>query len=490
MRLKDICREIEYECLSGSMQTEVSGLVYDSRKAAENTVFFCITGAVSDGHSYIPDVISKGVCAVVLEKEEYAAQIPGKITVIKVSSARRALAFMSAAFFGYPARKLKTIGITGTKGKTTTAYMIKSMLEMTGKKVGLIGTIGIMTADELIPTKNTTPESYELHRAFSQMVSAGCEYLVMEVSSQGLKLDRTAGIEFDLGVFTNLSPDHIGPAEHSSFEEYLYCKSLLLRQCKTGIVNADDPHVSEIIKDASCSIETFGLENDADLKASDLKLFSGSGVLGIRYRLGGKADMDVEVDIPGRFSVYNSLTAIAVCLHFTDDKELILKALKNVRVKGRVEIVPVSEKYTVIVDYAHNAVSLESILETLKEYEPKRLVCLFGCGGNRSKARRYEMGEVSSRLADLTIVTSDNPRFEKPEDIIEDIITGVKRTGGDYIVIENRKEAIFYALENAKEGDVIVIAGKGHEDYQEIKGIKYHYNDVETIMEYVKIKNI
>ena len=489
MKLIDICKETEYECLSGSMDKEVADLIYDSRKAKKDTAFFCMVGAVCDGHGYIPEVIEKGAIVIVLEKEECAKDIPEDITVLKVPSARRALAFMSAAFFGYPAKKLKTIGITGTKGKTTTSYMIKSMLEEAGKKVGLIGTIGIMIGDEKIPAKNTTPESYELHRVFSQMVRAGCEYMVMEVSSQGLKLDRTAGIEFDIGVFTNLSPDHIGPAEHASFEEYLYCKSLLFRQCRLGIVNADDPHVFEITKNAACPIETFGLEHDADYKASCLKLFSGPGVLGIKYHLSGKADMDVEVDIPGRFSVYNSLTAVAVCSHFIQDHEIIQSALKNVRVKGRVELVKVSDRFTVIVDYAHNDMSMESLLTSIREYDPARLVVVFGCGGNRSRLRRYDMGSVAARLADLSILTTDNPRFEDPAEIMKDILTGFEGTNGKYKIIEDRREAIFYAFDNAKEGDVIILIGKGHEDYQEIKGVKYHYNDVETALEYVKIKN-
>ena len=294
-------------------------------------------------------------------------------------------------------------------------------------------------------------------------------------------LHRVSGFTFDYGIFTNLSEDHIGPTEHKDFQDYLRCKAMLFKQCRHGIVNADDPYVSDIIRDASCSIETFGLEKDADLKASDLELFTKPGVLGIRYHLTGKADMEVEVDIPGRFSVYNSLTAIAVCLHFTKDLNLIQNVLKEVQVKGRVEIVPVSDRFTLMIDYAHNAMSLESLLLALREYHPKRLVALFGCGGNRSKVRRYEMGEVSSKLADFSIITSDNPRFEKPSDIINDILTGVKKANGSYIMIEDRSQAIRYALEHAQDGDVIVIAGKGHEDYQEICGVKHHFSDREVV---------
>ena len=483
MKLRKICEEIEYTLLQGSLETEVRDIIYDSRKIAPETMFVCMVGAVTDGHKYIPDAVEKGASVIVLEKEEETAQIPENITVLKVASARLALALMSAALFDHPARKLVTIGLTGTKGKTTTTYMIKKVLEMAGKKVGLIGTIGAMIGEEHLPSKNTTPESYELHRMFAAMVEAGCEYVVMEVSSQGLKLDRTAGILFDYGIFTNLSPDHIGPAEHASFEEYMECKSLLFRQCKVGIMNADDPHLADILRGHTCEVETFGLSEKADLRAENLELVSRPGYLGIRYTVTGKMHFNVEVDIPGKFSVYNSLTAIAICRHFKVEPEQIVEALKKAKVKGRVEKVKVSDDFTLMIDYAHNAMALESLLTTLKEYHPKRLVCMFGCGGNRSKLRRYEMGEVSGKLADFTIITSDNPRYEKPEEIIADIVTGIKKTDGKYITITNRKEAIAYAIHHGEPGDVIILAGKGHEDYQEIEGKKYPMDERVLIQE-------
>ena len=306
MKLRELCSEFKYECLSGSMDVDVRDVIYDSRKITEGTVFVCMVGAVTDGHKYIPDAVKKGASAIVVERADEAQQIPDQVTVIQVESARRALAYMSAALFGHPDRKLVTIGITGTKGKTTTTYMIKSVLEMAGKKVGLIGTIGAMIGDEHIPSKNTTPESYELHRMFAAMVEAGCEYVVMEVSSQGLKLDRTAGILFDYGVFTNLSPDHIGPAEHESFEEYLYCKSLLFRQCRVGIVNADDPHWEEILKGHTCQVRTFSAEgNDVkdqvvDLFASDIGYINEGGRLGMHFTVSGCMDCKVKVHIPGQ----------------------------------------------------------------------------------------------------------------------------------------------------------------------------------------------
>lgn len=490
MKLINLLSKLDYNCLKGSVETKVSRLIYDSRKVRPQDVFVCISGTARDAHDFVTDVAKAGAAAVIVEKD-VADQLAGfDITIIQVENTRHALACMSADYFGNPAEKLTTIGITGTKGKTTTTYMVKSVLEKTGVKTGLIGTIETIIGDEHIPAANTTPESYIVQETFAKMAAAGCQCVVMEVSSQGLMLHRVSGFTFDYGIFTNLSEDHIGPAEHKDFQDYLNCKAMLFRQCRHGIVNADDPYVDQMIKNASCDIETFGLEKDADLKASDLDLFTKPGILGIRYQLSGKVNMKVEVDIPGRFSVYNSLTAIAVCLHFTDDLSLIKDVLKDVQVKGRVEIVPVSDKFTIMIDYAHNAMSLESLLSSLREYHPRRLVTVFGCGGNRSKARRFEMGEVSSRMADFSIITSDNPRFEKPGEIINDILTGVQKADGAYRMIEDRTNAISYALEHAQEGDVIIVAGKGHEDYQEIEGIKHHFSDREVIEEQARRLNL
>ena len=457
--------------------------IYDSRKIAPETMFVCMVGAVTDGHKYIPDAIDKGASVIVLEREEETAQIPENITVLKVASARLALALMSAALFDHPARKLVTIGLTGTKGKTTTTYMIKKVLEMAGKKVGLIGTIGAMIGEEHLPSKNTTPESYELHRMFAAMVEAGCEYVVMEVSSQGLKLDRTAGILFDYGIFTNLSPDHIGPAEHASFEEYMECKSLLFRQCRIGIVNADDEHVEGILKGHTCEVKTFSAEKEADLMASDIGFINEDGKLGMHFKVSGCMDCQAKVHIPGRFSVYNSMVTMLVCHLAGISDEAILEGLSKVQVKGRVEMLPVSKDYTLIIDYAHNEVSTRSVLTTLMEYHPKRLICVYGGGGNRSKLRRYDMGEVTGEMADLCVLTCDNPRDEEIRDINNDIKVGLARSNGKYIEIDDRKEAIAYCMKNAKPGDMIVLLGKGHEDYQEIKGVKYHFDEREAVAE-------
>lgn len=484
MKLTKLLERLDYEVLQGSDEIEITEFTNDSRKEMhEGSAFVCIKGAVFDGHDYVADMAAKGASAVIVERD---VEAPEGLTVIKVADTRYAQALASAAYFGYPADELKVIGITGTKGKTTTTYMVKSILEGVGHKVGLIGTIETIIGDEVIPSKNTTPESFTIHEYFRKMVDAGCDCVVMEVSSQGLMLHRTAGIPFEIGIFTNLGEDHIGPNEHADFEDYKRCKGLLFKQCKLGIANVDDAHFADVFKEATCKIETFGFSENADLRATDVELVSTPGHLGVSYKASGLMNFDVEIDIPGTFSVYNSLTAIAVCSHFEVPAEKIAAALKTAKVKGRIEMVKVSEEFTLMIDYAHNAMSLESLLTTLKEYKPKRLVCLFGCGGNRSKARRYEMGEVSGNLADLTIITSDNPRFEEPQDIINDIKIGIGKTEGQYVEIIDRKEAIRYAIDHAEVGDVIVLAGKGHEDYQEIKGVKYDMDERVLIAEVVK----
>lgn len=485
MKLADLLNNVDYEVLSGSDDKEVNNLVYDSRKVKSGDVFVCISGARRDAHDFVGQVVENGASAVIVEKDINFDNINSDTAVVKVKSTRYALACMAAAYFDHPAEKLVTIGVTGTKGKTTTVYMIRSVLENAGIKTGLIGTVETIIGDTAIPSSNTTPESYVVQESFAKMVEDGCKAVVMEVSSQGLMLDRVAGFEFDYGIFTNLSKDHIGENEHKDFDDYMNCKAKLFRMCKHGIFNADDAHAADMMKNATCSIETFAVEKEADLMAKNIRLLQKPGVIGIAYDLMGKINMPVEIDIPGRFNVYNTLTAISVCYHFTKDASLIERVLKDIRVKGRVEIVDVSPKFTLMIDYAHNAMSLESLLKSLREYSPKRIVTLFGCGGNRSKDRRYEMGEVSSRLSDFTIITSDNPRFEKPEDIIKDIETGVKRASGKYITIQDRKQAIKYAIEHGEEGDVIVLAGKGHEDYQEIEGVKYPM-DERVLIEEIK----
>lgn len=498
MTLESLLTKVEYEVVKGKLDTEITALCLDSRKVKAGSCFVCMTGAVRDAHDFIPEVIGKGASAVIIEKN--VEDINGlntllemndteDVTFVKVKSTREAMAYMAAAFFGNPADRLVTIGITGTKGKTTTTYMIKEMLEAAGIPTGLIGTIEIIIGDETIHASNTTPESYSVQNYFRRMVDNGIKVVVMEVSSQGLMMNRVAGITFDYGIFTNLEPDHIGENEHKSFEEYAYWKSTLFQKCKVGILNADSEHIDTILKGHTCKVETFGTSETADLRASNIRFEQGKGVLSTKYTVEGAENFEVEFYMPGMFSVYNSLTAIALGIHFGLSPEVINASLKKVLVKGRTEITEVSSKlknapnFTVMIDYAHNAMALESLLSTLRAYNPKRLVCLFGCGGNRAKSRRYEMGEVSSKMADFTIVTSDNPRYEEPEDIIADIVTGIQKGPGKYVTIVDRREAVKYALKNAEEGDVIVLAGKGHEDYQEIRGVKNHMDERELLQD-------
>ena len=503
MRLKELLVNIEYRLICGTEEAEIRSLVYDSRKIEPGSLFICVVGANSDGHDYLSDALRSGAAAVVIQddhEEAVSACLSDQnlcssesgfeaegMTVVSVPDTRYALACLSAAWFGHPAEEIPVIGITGTKGKTTSTYMIRAILEHAGYKVGLIGTIERIIGDKHIPALNTTPESYVVQQSLREMIDAGMNLCVMEVSSQAFKLHRCAGMTFEIGVFTNLSPDHIGPNEHESFEEYTECKSMLFRQCRQGIVNLDDPHVHEILKGHTCPVETYGIENDkADLSARDLIYVHENGHIGMKFRLEGKLNMDAELPIPGKFSVYNALTAAAVCLHFQIAEEDIRKALAEVKVRGRLETVKVSDSFSLMIDYAHNAMALDSLLTELRDYNPGRIVCVFGCGGNRSRSRRFEMGEVSGRLADLTIITSDNPRFEDPETIMDDIVEGFSKTEGTYIRIADRKEAIRSAIVNGRPGDLIVLAGKGHEDYQEICGKKYPMDERVLIAEILR----
>ncbi|MGL5258881.1 MAG: UDP-N-acetylmuramoyl-L-alanyl-D-glutamate--2,6-diaminopimelate ligase [Lachnospiraceae bacterium] len=479
---------LEFQYLQGDKEKAIKKVVYDSRKVEEDSFFICIKGANFDSHDLIDEVIEKGAKVILVERQ-IETNIPEDITVIFVEDTRYAMAFIAANYFDNPARKMKIIGITGTKGKTTTTYLVKSILENAGRKVGLVGTIEVIIGEEHIKADNTTPESYVLQEYFSKMVEAGCDTVVMEVSSQGLMMHRTQGFLFDYGIFTNLEADHIGPNEHKDFADYLQCKSLLFRQCKVGIVNIDDSHTMDVIASHTCAIQTYGFKEEADLRAYDMELVATAGTVGVKFKTQGLEALELAINTPGRFSVYNALTAIAICHNFKVSKEIIKNALFTAKVKGRIEPIQVSNVFSLMIDYAHNAMALESLLTTLKEYNPTRLVCVFGCGGNRSKFRRYEMGEVSGKYADFTIITSDNPRFEEPTAIIDDIIIGIKKTDGAYIAICDRKEAIKYAITNGMPGDIIVLCGKGHEDYQEIKGIKYPMDErilIKEIMEEIK----
>ena len=487
--LKELLKKTEYTIDRGSVDKNITKVINDSRKIEEGCLFICIKGANFDGHEAVFTAAEKKAAAVLVEREVSVPE-DSEMTVIRVADTRYAMAFVSAAYFGDSAEKLTTIGVTGTKGKTTTTYLIKSILEATGRKVGLIGTIETIIGDKHTPNANTTPESYMLQKYFAEMVEAGLDTVVMEVSSQALMMHRSQGFVFDYGIFTNISPDHIGGNEHKDFDEYLHCKGLLFKQCKTGIVNGDDEHVKKVLEGASCKVISFGLNSENDLYAEDITLKREGALLGVDFKVRGEKSGEYTIAMPGMFSVYNALCTIALCSCFDADDEAIRAALLKAHVKGRMERIHVSDRFSLFIDYAHNAMALESLLVSLREYKPERIVCLFGCGGNRARARRFEMGEVSGRLADFTIITSDNPRDEEPMDIIADIVTGIKKTEGKYIEIPDRKEAIRYAIKNGQDGDVIILAGKGHEDYQEIHGVKHPMDERVLIAEILKEEGI
>ncbi|MGI6080395.1 MAG: UDP-N-acetylmuramoyl-L-alanyl-D-glutamate--2,6-diaminopimelate ligase [Candidatus Avilachnospira sp.] len=495
-RLADWLKGLDYELITGDIDIEVKDVIYDSRKAEKDTVFVCMTGTKTDSHDFIREVYEKGCRAFVVEKDADKLLLPkdenGKtrtdFSLISVGNARQALALMSAARFGHPTEKLCCIGVTGTKGKTTTSFMIKSILEHCGKKTGLIGTNGCYIGTEHFETRNTTPESYELSEYFHEMVEKGCEYMVMECSSQGFKMHRTDGIKFDYGIFLNISPDHIGPLEHADFDEYLSCKMKLFSQCETGIINADDSHAGEIAE-AYPGLLTYSIRDKADFYAENIHYTAGSAFMGVEFDVRGRFEDEVKLSIPGEFNVSNALAAISVCSLLGLPKEEINEALLKIHVDGRMETVYKSDKFQVIVDYAHNEVSMESLLETLRSYKPERLVVVFGCGGNRSKDRRTGMGKAAAEFADYSVFTSDNSRFERPEDIIADIEEAYLYAGGSkdsYAKIPDRREAIEYVMTHALKGDIIAVIGKGHEDYQEVNGVRTHFLDREVIREIVE----
>ena len=468
------------------MDVQIKDISYNSILCGEGTLFIC-KGA-NFKSQYLSDAIEKGdvgfVCSSDFDEIDRFKNIPHLV----VGDMRRAISKISAMYFDRSwDRGLKLVGLTGTKGKSTTATMIKSILDVhCGREVGFSS--GIYTYDgkqREKARKLTTPETIELHRILDGCVRNDCKYLVMEVSSQALKVGRVDGMIFDYGVFTNLTQDHIGDNEHANMEEYIYCKSLLFKQCKHGIFNIDDSHYSDMICECGCDIHTYGCNEKADLIIKDIKLLRKENFIGINVTTSGMVNDTFLVNTPGEFSAYNSVSAIMVTNLIGCDIRSIKKALSKVAVKGRVEIIPVSNKFSVIIDYAHNGVSMENILTTMRCYNPKRIVTLFGAGGNRSRDRRYDMGEISGNMADFTIITEDNSRYEDVNDIMNDIEVGLKKTNGKYIKIADRTKAIKYALDNAIEGDIILLLGKGHETYYEKNGERIHYDEREVIQKII-----
>lgn len=489
MKLRELLSNITYvkACWpeKEDFDMEITGVSSDSREVEPGTLFVCIKGFLADGHEYIGKAAASGAAAIIVEN---MPESPVDAPLIQVEDSRKAMALICAAWFGHPADRMTMIGLTGTKGKTTTAHMVKKILEESGKKTGMIGTIGAYVGDEKIPTKNTTPGPYELQKILAHMRDAGCTHVVMEVSSQGLKQHRTDGITFAYGVYLNISPDHIGAGEHADFEEYLACKKLLFRQSRCAVVNLEDSHAREILELSDKRI-TFSLDKESDYRASHIKNIWEPGFLGVSFELLGRAQGQILLNMPGDFNVENALAAICIAREEKIEMNTIQSALKKVYVKGRTQLIEDTAHFTTfIIDYAHNALSMESLLHMLKSYHPKRLICLFGGGGNKPRQRRYDMGEAAGKYADLTILTMDNPRYEDMDKINEDIIRGLDAHGGAYQIIPDRKEAIHYLIDHCGKDDIVALIGKGHEEYQEVQGVRYPFSEEKIIREYLQTK--
>ena len=485
----DWLSNIAYECVHGdASDVDVQEVVFDSRKAVEGTVFNAMKGANVDAHRFIPSVIEQGCKAIVIEENPTdfgldLSSVPGDVAIVRVENARASLAELSAARFAYPSKEMTVIAITGTKGKTTTAHMIQQILEDAGKRVGCIGTTGVEYCGKHLPTKNTTPESYDLQHYFRMMRDAGCDYVVMEASSQAFKLHRVDAITFDYGIFTNIEPDHIGPNEHADFEEYKYYKSCIFKQSRVGLINMDADFADELLAGAPCKMFTYAVDRPADFMADHIEHVNRPDFVGIRFEVSGHTELEIQMDLPGKYNVYNAMAAISVLSLIGISHRAIMNAFRRVHVDGRTQIVFKNEKMSVLVDYAHNEMAMENLLSTLRELQPKRLVVVFGCGGNRAKDRRYGMGKAAAEFADLSILTADNSRDEETTDIIADIKSTLVPAGGKYVEIPDRREAIEYAMTHAEKGDMIAVIGKGHEDYQEVKGVRTHFLDREVILE-------
>ena len=472
MKLSQILKGINVK--NEYADTQVLNVTSDSRLVDKGFLFVCIKGASFDGHSVAEKMLEKGAVAVVCERDL------GLENQIIVDNSRAVYSPICANFFGNPANSLKLIGLTGTNGKTTTTFIIKQILENMGKKVGLIGTVQNMVGSEIYPAHYTTPDPYELQSLFRKMVDAGCEYCVMEVSSQALAQGRVAGIHFALAAFTNLTQDHLD--YHKTWENYFASKRMLFENCDIALTNIDDKNGLKIVEGLPCEVRTYSVDNNtSDFTARNV-CFSADGV---KYELVTDRIGRVSCPIPGRFSVYNSLCAVSCAIALGFDFEDVLRAVaKSNGVKGRIEVVPTPNDFTVIIDYAHSPDGLENIITSLREIAKGRVVTLFGCGGDRDKTKRPLMGEIAARLSDFCVVTSDNPRSENPSEIINDILEGMKDTKTPYKVIESRKDAIFWALENAKENDIILLAGKGHETYQILNDGTIHFDEREVVAEF------
>ena len=476
MRLKDVVKNTD-AVIDGAMEEiSVSDICYDSRKVKAGALFVAIKGFKSDGHRFIDKALEMGVVVIVGEEER------SEENYIKVSDSRKFLAAASKNFFDCCADKMKIVGITGTNGKTTTSYLIKQILELKGHKCGLIGTNQILIGDEAVDSERTTPESRELHELFKKMHEAGAEYVVMEVSSHSLELDRVYGIEFEVGIFSNLTQDHLD--FHETMDNYAKAKAKLFKMSKNAAINVDDPYASVMLEGAKNTV-TYSIEKDSDLKAENIRLRERGIAFTVSFN---GEEREIRLAIPGQFSVYNALAAASGAYALGISPEDIEKGLVIARgVKGRLEVVPTLTPYTVIIDYAHTPDGLENVIKAVRGFAKGRVITLFGCGGDRDNTKRPIMGSIAQKLSDYVIVTSDNPRTEEPKVIMEQIVAGME--DGDYICIEQRRDAIAYALDFAREGDVVILAGKGHETYQIFKEGTIHFDEREVVKECLKQKN-
>ncbi len=487
MELKKILLGLEGIKAKGNLDLEIEGIEKNSKEVKKGYMFVAIKGFSVDGHKFVESAIENGAIAVMVEEgcDLKSLNIPNDITVLMVKDTREALAICSANFYGNPSSKFKLIGVTGTKGKTTTTFMIKEILEKSGKKVGLIGTIATyINGKKIKDSDRTTPESLELQQTFRQMLDEGVEVVVMEVSSQSLKLHRVDGCQFDIVLFTNFSEDHISEKEHPTMEDYFNSKLKLFKMCKTGIVNVDDLHGAKIPgMFPESNITTYGIDNFANVLAKDITITNS--YVDFKVKITDRNER-IKTGIPGRFSVYNSLAAICVAQKFGISPEVIKEALLDVRVPGRSELVNNSRELTIMIDYAHSPESLQNILQAAKSYTRGRVISVFGCGGDRDTGKRPIMGEISGKIADYTIITSDNPRTEEPKSIVDQIEEGIKKTKGKYEVEVDRVKAITNAIKMANKKDIIILAGKGHEPYQEINGVKYPFDERIIVRDIIK----
>lgn len=486
MRLTELLKGIEYNVKDDAdiSCVDVDWIYCDSRKVTLDSLFVCIKGALADGHNYVTQAYGFG-CRIFLV-EHFLESLPHDAIQIKTADTRIALASVSAEFFSHPSKELQIIGITGTKGKTTTAQLIYQTLNAANINCAYIGTSGVMYNDVFKPSLNTTPESYDLQYLMRKMVDGGVKILVMEVSSQALYLNRVYGIKFDVCVFTNLyRGDHIGAGEHPTFEHYRDSKASLFRNfgCECIVYNADDEFADHMVKGTATLLRSFGIKNDAHITARDISLYRDDKILGVKFICQvGNVEHPITLNVPGDFSVYNALCAISVCGYYGISAEFTARVLKDILIKGRFEVVSALPYCTFVIDYAHNGNSLRAVLEALKQYTPNRIICVFGSVGGRTRLRRHELGRVAAELADLAIITSDNPDFEDPDAIINEIASKFDSTSCEYIKIADRTDAVKYAVNEAKEGDIILFAGKGHEDYQLICGKKVPFSEREIII--------